>query len=103
MALEEIEAQLQRLTTALVDELVSLTPESMLEIQFELAATADGGANIGLIENHPDASKVALSDPVYQIASRYLPLVKQYRKNWKRSLIIASETGTGWKVTVEFE
>lgn len=103
MANEDIETQLHHLTTALVNELVSLTPETMTEIQFELAATADGGADIGLIENHPDANKVALSNSVYQIASRYLPLVKQYRKNWRRSLITASETQSGWRVTVEFE
>jgi hypothetical protein len=100
---QNIEVKLQELTSAIVDELVSLTPESMSEIQFEMVSTPDGGADIGLVENHPDAKKVALSDNVYKLASQYLPLIRQYVPGWKRSLIIISETPQGWRVAVNFE
>src|SRR5688500_2204273 len=91
MSNPEIEAKLHGLTNTLVNELISLTPETMSEIQFEIVATSDGGADIGLVENHPDAKKVALSDVIYQVASQYLPLVKQYVLGWKRSLIVLRE------------
>ena len=98
----EVEAKLHTLTNALVNELIALTPATMSEIQFEIVATADGGADIGLLENHPDAKKVALSDSMHQIASAYLPLIKQYVRGWKRTLFILRESEDGWKVTIEF-
>ena len=103
MSKSELEARLHALTSVLVDELVSLTPETMSEIQFEIVDTSDGGADIGLVENHPDACKVALSQRVYQCAGQYLPLVREYVPGWKRSLILLSESAEGWKVSVEFE
>ena len=103
MPSRDVEAQLHAVTNAIVNELIALTPESMSEIQFEIVATPDGGADIGLIENHPDARKVALSDAVYQAAGRYLPLVKQYVPGWKRSQISLRESAEGWKVSVDFE
>ena len=99
----QLEARLHALTSALVDELISLTPETMSEIQFEIVATPDGGADMGLLENHPDARKVALSQTVYQIAGQYLPLVRQYVPGWKRTLIVLRESADGWKVSVDFE
>jgi hypothetical protein len=98
----EVEANLRMLTNSLVNELISLTPATMSEIQFEIVATADGGADIGLLENHPDARKVALSDRVRQITTDYLPLIKQYVRGWKRTLFILRESEDGWKVTIEF-
>lgn len=62
MAPNDLEANLQALTNSLVNELIALTPETMPEIRFHIAATDDGGADIGLLENHPDATKVILSD-----------------------------------------
>lgn len=103
MALSEVESRLHALTNALVDELISITPQSMAEIQFEIVATEDGGADIGLLENHPDATRVALSDAVYDHASRYLPLVKQYVPGWRRSLISLRESDEGWQASVNFE
>jgi hypothetical protein len=103
MLSRDVEAQLQAVTNALVNELISLTPESMSEIQFEIVATPDGGADIGLLENHPDARKVALSDAIYQFTGRYLPLVRQYVPGWQRSQINLRETPEGWKVSVDFE
>ena len=103
MSGNDIEAKLHELTSSLVNELIALTPETMPEIQFEIAATADGGADIGLLENHPDAKRVALSDKIYRDASAYLPLVKQYVPGWKRSLIIIQESSEGFKVKVDFE
>jgi len=103
MAQPNLEAKLHALTNSLVEELISVTPETMSEIQFEIVATSDGGADVGLLENHPDAKKVALSETVYDCASRYLPLVRQYVPGWKRSLIVAREADAGWKVSVEFE
>jgi len=103
MAAKDVEAKLHAVTNSLVNELIALTPETMAEIQFEIASTDDGGADIGLLENHPDASKVLLSEAVYSAASQYLPLVKQYVPGWKRSLIILRESAEGWNVTVNFE
>lgn len=103
MSSRDAESQLHAVTNSIVNELISLTPESMPEIQFEIVATPDGGADIGLLENHPDARKVALSDEIYQFAGRYLPLVRQYVPGWKRSLIVLRETSDGWKVSVDFE
>jgi hypothetical protein len=102
VAQHEIEAKLHAVTNSLVQELISLTPESMSEIQFEIVSTTDGGADIGLVENHPDAKKVALSDTVYDCASRYLPLIKQYVPGWKRSLIVLQESDGKWKISVKF-
>jgi hypothetical protein len=91
------------LTNALVNELISITPDSMAEIQFEIASTPDGGADIGLVENHPEVTKVALSQTIYDHASRYLPLVKQYVPGWTRTLVVLVESEDGWKVSVNFE
>jgi hypothetical protein len=103
MGPNDIEGRLHAVTNSLVKELIALTPETMSEIQFEIVSTEDGGADIGLIENHPDAIKVALSNVVYSAASHYLPLVKQYVPGWTRSLIVLRESGDDWKVAVEFE
>ena len=91
------------MTSRLVNELIALTPETMSEIQFELVSTPDGGADIGLMENHPDARKVALSDVVYRCASEYLPLIRQYVPGWRRSVIVVRESDGEWNVTVDFE
>ena len=103
MALSDIESRLHTLTNALVNELISITPESMTEVRFEIVSTEDGGADIGLLENHPDATRVALSDAVYAYASRYLPLVKRYMAGWNRSLITLRQSDEGWQVSVAFE
>jgi hypothetical protein len=103
MARNDVEARLHALTTTLVNELISLTPETMTEIQFEIAMTDDGGADIGLLENHPDATRVALSDLIYTTASHYLPLIKQYVPGWTRTLISLQESKGGWQVKVDFE
>jgi hypothetical protein len=103
MTRNELEARLHTLTNTLVNELISLTPETMSEIQFEISATEDGGADIGLLDTHPDATKVALSEVIYTSASHYLPLIKQYVPGWKRSLIVLRESADGWKVAVDFE
>jgi hypothetical protein len=103
MAPDDVASRLQTVTSTLVNELISLTPETMSEIQFEIAATDDGGADIGLLETHPDAARVALSDAIYQAASRYLPLVRQYVPGWRRSLIVLNESAEGWKIRVDFE
>ncbi len=103
MAQDITEERLHALTTTLVNELITLTPESMAEIQFEIVATADGGADIGLLENHPDAAKVALSDVIYHTASEYLPLVKTYLPGWTRSLIEIRQQAEGWQVSVDLQ
>lgn len=77
MSQSELEPQLHELSNVFVSELISLTPETMSEIQFEIVSTADGGADIGLLENHPAVKGVALSNEIYDAASRYLPLIKQ--------------------------
>ena len=103
MDYSNVEEQLHSLTDSLINELILLTPETMSEIEIEIVSTADGGADIGLLENHPDARTVALSDTVYDCASHYLPLVKRYVPQWKRSLIVLRESEKGWDVEVEFE
>ncbi|MBD3673879.1 MAG: hypothetical protein HUJ26_10175 [Planctomycetaceae bacterium] len=103
MNYEDVETKLHSLTNTLVHELISLTPESMSEIQFEILSTDDGGADVGLLETHPDAKKVALSDAVFTASSHYLPLVKQYVNGWQRTLISLQEGEEGWQVNVEFE
>jgi len=103
MSGNDVESKLHEVTSALVNELIALTPETMPEIQFEIVSTGDGGADVGLLENHPDVKKVGLSDEIYQFASAYLPLVKQYAPGWKRSLIVIRESNEGFKVSVDFE
>ena len=75
----------------------------MSEIQFEIAATDDGGVDIGLLENHRDATKVALSKMIHSATSQYLQFVKQHVPGCQRSLIVIRETVEGWKVTVDFD
>ena len=100
---EHLADRVQSITNSLIQELISLTPESMNVIQFEILSTPDGGADIGLIENHPDVKHVALSDAIYRDVSQYIPLIRQYISGWKRSLIEMRESTEGWKVSVEFE
>jgi hypothetical protein len=98
-----LELKLEAVTNELANELISLTPEFMNEIQFEIASTEDGGADIGLIEIHPEVKHVALSPLVYDCCSKYLPLVKQYAPGWRRSLITLREGEGHWKFTVDFQ
>jgi hypothetical protein len=99
----ELEAELYAVTTELGNELIALTPEFMNEIQFEIVATDDGGADIGLMEIHPEVKYVALSPDVYACCSKYLPLVKRYAPGWRRSLITLREGDGNWKFTVDYE
>ena len=48
----ELELKLHTVTNELANELITLTPEFMNEIQFEIVSTDDGGADIGLMEIH---------------------------------------------------
>ncbi len=98
----DLEQRLQELTSALAEELISLTPEFMSEIQFEIVSTDDGGADIGLLENYPEVRNVELSPLVYELCSKYLSLVKQY-PGWKRSYFAFRENQGQWKTTVDFE
>ena len=99
----ELEPRLHAVTNELANELITLTPEFMNEIQFEIVSTDDGGADIGLMEIHPEVKYVALSPFVFDCCSKYLPLVKQYAPGWRRSLITLREGDGNWKVTVDFE
>ncbi len=103
MVENHVESELHAVANSLVEELIRITPESMCEIQFEIIATDDGGADIGLLENHPDVTSVALSDTVYDCCSRYLPLVKSYASGWKRSLFTLRQSDEEWDVSVKFE
>jgi hypothetical protein len=94
--------KLQELTTKLGNELIELTPEFLHEIQFEIVATGDGGADIGLLETHPEVKYVKLSPLVYELCGKYLPLVKTF-PNWRRSLLTLHEAAGSWKFTVDFE
>jgi hypothetical protein len=76
----DLELKLQAVTNELANELIALTPEFMNEIQFEIVSTDDGGADIGLMEIHPEVKNVALSPLVYDSCSQYLPLVKRTRQ-----------------------
>ena len=99
----QLELELQAVTNALGEELISLTPDFMKEIQFEIFSTDDGGADIGLVEIHPEVQYVALSSHVYDCCSKYLPLVKRYAPGWRRSLLTLREGDGNWKFTVDFE
>ena len=99
----ELFLKLQTVTNELVRELAWLTPESMNEIQFEIVSIDDGGADIGLIDIHPEVKYVALSPLVYECCSKYLPLVKRYAPGWRRSLITLRESDGDWDVTMDFE
>jgi hypothetical protein len=99
----ELESQLWGVTNELSSELITLTPEFMHEIQFEIVSTDDGGADIGLMEILPEVKYVTLSPLVYDCCSKYLPLVKQYAPSWRRSVITLRETDGVWKATVDFE
>jgi hypothetical protein len=99
----ELEMKLQTVTNELANELIALTPEFMKKIQFEIVSTEDGGADIGLMEIHPEVKYVALSPLVYDCCSKYLPLVKQFAPGWRRSLITLQEGEGDWKLTVDFE
>lgn len=103
MSHSHIERRLHKASDVLVHELIAITPESMSEIQFEIIATDDGGADIGLLENHPDVTKVALSDVIYRAVSDYLPLIKQYVSGWTRSLLVLRQKGEQWDVEMKFE
>lgn len=98
-----LESQLWGVTNELANELIALTPDFMHEIQFEIVSTDDGGADIGLMEIHPEVQYVALSPLVYEHCSTYLPLVKRYAPSWRRSLIKLREVGGEWKATVDFQ
>lgn len=100
---EENLAKLQEITTGLANELIALTPEFMNEIQFEICSTPDGGADIGLIENHPEVKNVGLSPEVYDFCSQYLRLIRQTAAGWQRSVITLKENAGEWKITVDFE
>jgi hypothetical protein len=50
----ELELALQAVTDELANELIELTPEFMNKIQFEIVSTDDGGADIALMEIHPE-------------------------------------------------
>ncbi len=99
----EIESQLWGVTNELSSELITLTPEFMHEIQFEIVSTDDGGADIGLMEILPEVKYVTLSPLVYDCCSKYLPLVKRYAPGWRRSLITLRETDGVWNAKVTFE
>ncbi len=99
----DLQARLHAVTNELVDELVSITPEMMTEIQFEIVSSKDGGADFGLLANHPDARRVALSQALYDRVARYLPLVRRYVSGWRRSLIVLQQSNDGWRVHVDFE
>ena len=99
----EVERTLFAVTNELANELIELTPEFMKEIQFEIVSTDDGGADIGLMEIHPEVKYVALSTFVYNCCYEYLPLVKQYAPEWRRSLITLRQDEGNWKFTVDFE
>ncbi len=99
----ELESQLWSVTNELASELITLTPDFMREIQFEIVSTDDGGADIGLMEIHPEVKNVVLSPLVYDCCSKYVHLVKRYAPGWRRSLITLREDGTAWKTTVSFE
>lgn len=99
----ELELKLGDVINELGNELIALTPEFMNEIQFEIVSTDDGGADIGLMEIHPEVKHVALSPLVYDCCSRYLPLIKRYAPGWRRSLLTLREVDEEWKFTVNFE
>ena len=99
----KLELELQAVTNELANELIALTPEFMNEIQFEIVSTDDGGADIGLMEIHPEVQYVVLSPRVYECCSQYLRLVKQFAPGWRRSLITLREGDGHWKFSVDFE
>jgi hypothetical protein len=99
----ELQQKIHSLTTELANELISLTPEFMDDIQFEIVSTADGGANIGLIEIRPEVKYVELSPKVYDFCKQYLPMIRQLSSLWKRSLVSLREAEGHWKITVDFE
>lgn len=99
----ELEQKLSVIISDLANELISLTPEFMNVIEFEIVLTSDGGADIGLMETHPEVKNVALSPEVYQLCSKYLPLVKQLAHGWQRSLITMKEGDGSWNITIEHE
>ena len=99
----ELGSQLWGVTNELASELITLTPEFMMEVQFEIVSTDDGGADIGLMEDYPEVKYVALSPLVYDCCAKYLSLVKRYAPGWRRSLITLREGDGNWKVTVDFE
>lgn len=76
----DLELRLQAVTNELANELIALTPEFMNEIQFETVSTDDGGADIGLMEIHPEVKHVAFSPFAYTAApsiSRWLSGMRQ--------------------------
>jgi hypothetical protein len=75
----------------------------MKVIEFEIVLTNDGGADIGLMETHPEVKNVSLSPEVYQLCSKYLPLVKQLAHGWQRSLITMKEADGSWDITIDHE
>lgn len=99
----DIEQKLQSIVTDLANELISLTPEFMNVIQFEIVSTDDGGADIGLIETHPEVKNVALSPEIYQLCSQYLPLVKRYATGWQRTVLSLKEDDGGWNISMDME
>ena len=99
----EADVRIQELSDKIVSELVSLAPESMTEIQFEIVSAPGDRAEIGLIENHPAVRSVELSEEICRTASRYLPLMKQYVPGWSRSLFILCRSETEWSVQIDVE
>lgn len=100
---QELEDKLGEIISDLANELISLTPEFMNVIEFEIVSTGDGGADIGLLETHPEVKNVALSPEVYQLCTKYLPLVKTLAQGWQRSLITMKEGESSWNITIDHE
>lgn len=99
----ELEQKITAIISDLANELISLTPEFMNVIEFEIVSTSDGGADIGLIETHPEVKNVSLSPEVYQLCSKYLPLVKKLAHGWQRSRITLKEGDGSWNITIDHE
>lgn len=99
----ELEEKMMAIVSDLASELISLTPEFMKVIEFEIVSTDDGGADIGLMETHPEVKNVSLSREVYHLCSDYLPLVKRYATGWKRSLFTLKEEEGSWNISINLE
>jgi hypothetical protein len=97
------EEQLHEISNQLVDELVRIAPPTVPEIRFAIVSTPDGGADLELLDTHPDARQMQPNEVIFACCSQYLRLARDVLSGWTRSLFILQQEDGEWKASVEFK
>jgi len=97
------EEKLHELSNELVDELIRIAPPTMPEIRFEIRSTPDGGADMEVLDTHPDAKQMQPNEVIFSCCSQYLRLARDHVAGWTRSLFVLWQEDGEWKASVEFK